>query len=275
MKLANGLPGKDGFLDSDGVTKAYVLEDTGLNRALGGPLADELFGGTGLDFLYGNGAADGIDKLYRSNGTLFESLDGGLAGDQWKKYARETNKVWYVSGSNLADEIHVDFVTEPGLLQNHHLITRLTENNGSFTFAAQIRLDFDAVDVSGNRIWNPQDVLFDLESLENRDRALAVGGLSRLLPPEGDFLAIIVDALAGNDRIIVGPTVQKTVWVDAGDGDDRVEIRSGNAILTDTTEQVIRNDQFGNASILNRQPDGTLSPISGNTSFTGLTLDNG
>ena len=46
----------NGYLDSDGVSPAYKLEDTGLNRMLGGPQADTLYGGTGLDFLYGNGA---------------------------------------------------------------------------------------------------------------------------------------------------------------------------------------------------------------------------
>ena len=60
--------------------------------------------------------------------------------------------------------------------------------------------------------------------------------LRELLPPEGDFLAIIIDALDGNDHIIVGPTVTKSVWVDAGAGDDRVEIVSGRPILIDQSE---------------------------------------
>ena len=60
-----------------------------------------------------------------------------------------------------------------------------------------------------------------------------------MLPPEGDFLAIILDALGGNDEITVGPTVQKTVSVDAGPGDDRVEILSGNVILIDQSTPII------------------------------------
>lgn len=52
----------------------------------------------------------------------------------------------------------------------------------------------------------------------------------------GEFLAIIIDALDGNDTITAGPTVQKSVWIDAGAGDDRVVIRSGNAILVDRAE---------------------------------------
>ncbi|MEZ6089230.1 MAG: hypothetical protein R3C05_14605 [Pirellulaceae bacterium] len=42
--------------------------------------------------------------------------------------------------------------------------------------------------------------------------------IAGLLPPEGNFSVILVDALAGNDRVTVGPTVQKSVWVDAGAG---------------------------------------------------------
>jgi Ca2+-binding RTX toxin-like protein len=150
----------------------------------------------------------------------------------------------------------------------------LTENNGSFTFAAQVRLDFNAVDGAGNLIWNPRDLLFDLEILQDLDRAPDAGGLSGLLPPEGDFLAIIIDALGGNDRIFVGPTVQKTVWIDAGSGDDFVFIRSGNAILPDRTEQLARNDLPGNASSLNPPSSTAATAISANTTFAGLTLDN-
>src|SRR6185503_6010130 len=89
--------------------------------------------------------------------------------------------------------------------------------------------------------------------------------LGRLLPPEGDFLAIIVDALGGNDQITVGPTVIKSVWVDAGAGDDVVQIRSGRPILTDQTEKPERNDEPGEAFDLGR--------IDGDLTFTGLTLD--
>ena len=68
-----------------------------------------------------------------------------------------------------------------------------------------------------------------------------------LLPGEGDFLAILIDALEGDDVIVVGPTVQKTVWIDAGPGDDRVEILSGNAILSDQAEYPTRNDTADDA----------------------------
>jgi hypothetical protein len=42
---------------------------------------------------------------------------------------------------------------------------------------------------------------------------------------------------------VVGPTVLKSVWVDAGPGDDRVEIRSGRPILADAAEGPNRNDE--------------------------------
>ena len=238
------------FVDNGG-----VLEVTGLNRMVGGVRDDNLFGGTTLDFLFGNG---GNDTLFRADGTTFTSLDGNVAGDAWKEYARESDQVWYVGGTNAADEIRVDFVTEPGLLADHHLITRLTENNGNFSFAAQVRLDFNAIDDEGNRIWDAEETLVDanarsatlarLEELgaiaDDQQRAELIGEVeiaetdlvNGLLPPEGDFLAIVVDALDGNDLITVGPTVQKSVWIDAGAGDDRVEIRGGNAILVDKAE---------------------------------------
>ncbi len=230
-------------------------EITGLNRIVGGSRDDFLFGGTALDFLYGNG---GNDTLVRSDGSPLTSLDGGLAGDEWKQYARESDQVWYVGGTNANDEITVDFVTEPGVLADHHLITRLTDNNGNVSFAAQVRLDFDATDGQGNRVWDEQDVVVgaaariaSLDALGSADantsdeqRADALAGIGEsttalhdaLLPREGDFLAIIIDALGGNDQITVGPTVQKSVWIDAGAGDDRVLVRGGNPILVDRAE---------------------------------------
>ncbi len=241
------------FDDSDDGTRA--AEDTGLNRMLGSAGDDTLYGGTGVDFLYGNG---GNDTLYRVDGSTFESLDEGLAGDAWKEYAKGTGSVWYVGATNADDVIALDFVTEPGLLQDHHLLTRLTEVEGNFSFSAQVRLDFSATDDQGNRVWDPTDVLLDLEALGtddllDRNEALAelgqretalVGGL---LPPEGDFVVILIDALAGDDRITIGPTVQKTVWVDGGAGDDFVEILAGNAILVDRAEYGTRNDRPGDA----------------------------
>ncbi len=231
----------DGSLDADdqltsGTKRApYVLEATGLNRMLGSERDDNLYGGTVVDFMYGNG---GRDALYRSNGTTMESMDGSLAGEEWKQYARESDQVWYVGGSNADDEIKVDFVTEPGLLTDRHLVTRLiTNNNGNFSFAAQVRLDFEATDEAGNRIWSKEGLAFrtdqlfavtgeDARTSENSPIIAAADArlkretalLSSLIPPEDDFLVILVDALGGNDydHITVGPHGQKTVWIDCG-----------------------------------------------------------
>ncbi|PWG68235.1 hypothetical protein DF186_25545, partial [Enterococcus hirae] len=63
-------------------------------------------------------------------------------------------------------------MTEPGVLADHHLITRLTNTNGNFSFAAQVRLDFDAVDSAGNPIWDKEDrvtTLGDLLSAQEND----------------------------------------------------------------------------------------------------------
>jgi len=108
-------------------------------------------------------AATGRNTLYRADGTSFESQDGGLAtGDGWKDYARGTDKVWYVAASGADDVITVDYVTEPGVLSGHHLVTRLTNNNGNFSFDSQLQLDFGARDENGNLVWDPLDAFYDL-----------------------------------------------------------------------------------------------------------------
>ena len=294
------------FVDSTGalfnandVTGTRQLEITGLNRMLGGERNDELFGGTVVDFMYGNG---GTDILYRANGTTFESLDDGLADDAWKSYARETDQVWYVGGSNAADKIDLNFVTEPGLLTDHHLLTRLTNNNGNFSFAAQIRLDFEATDAEGNKVWDADRLKFRVdELLANSDPNARTNELSKIvvatsdatneqllasiIPPEGDFQVILIDALGGNDQITVGPTVQKSVWIDAGAGDDQVEILAGNAILVDKAESSFgnglrgRNDIASQAFTLTRSVGGQFQTFDGTAAtadgleFNGLTID--
>ena len=261
----------------------YPLENTGLNRLVGMEYDDDLYGGTLLDFMYGAG---GSNTLYRSDGTTFDALEGEDESDAWKEYAKETGQVWYVGGTNADDQINVDFVTEPGLLADHHLITRLTDNNGNQSFAAQVRLDFSATDADGQPLWNTADEFLNLHAaLEISDMDATPGDLDDvnmetrplvggLLPPEGEFLAIIVDALAGDDEVIVGPTVTKSVWVDAGEGDDRVEIRSGNPILSDLAESAIpeggmrgRNDSPAQAFRIHSadQPGGAT--------YTNLTID--
>ncbi|PAY21344.1 hypothetical protein CKO51_01835 [Rhodopirellula sp. SM50] len=272
----------DGSFHDDSAGGTRSQENTGLNRMLGGVLADQLYGGTVLDFMYGQG---GGDTLYRADGTTFESLGNAIPGNEWKDYARETGQVWYVGGTNADDEISVNFVTEPGLLSDHHLITRLTDNGDNFTFDAQVRLDFSATDADGNLIWSPDQIQFDYEALRDAEEALdptseiadvlertaqeaRTSLIENLLPPEGDFLAIIVDALDGNDEIIVGPTVQKSVWIDAGAGDDQVTIRGGKAILADRAESSLSADGLTSRNDLPRHA------FEVDLHDTGLRLDN-
>ncbi|XZE17820.1 SdrD B-like domain-containing protein [Pirellulaceae bacterium SH449] len=265
--------------DSPGAGR--VLEDTGLNRMLGRDSDDLLFAGTGLDFLYGGG---GNNTLHGPDGVPLEFGMGVPASEQWLEYARGTDKVWYYAGTDSNDVITVDYVTEPGLLGDHHLITRLTENNGHFTFDAQVRLDFEATDADGNRIWDPQDIVYRIEEVDDIDdpkaRRLAFGQLlldSRFLPPEGDFMAIIIDAKGGDDQVFVGPTVQRSVWINAGDGDDRVEIAGGSTILADLADAALRNDLAGQPSNPSRAfeliGDGIQGVVDRSTVWRDLTLD--
>ncbi len=88
---------------------------------------------------------------------------------------RDTGQVWYVSGSNANDRITVDYVTEPGVLADHHLITRLTDNNGNVSFAAQVRLDFSATNEQGQPVWDPTDTVLDFQRLRDAEDAVARG----------------------------------------------------------------------------------------------------
>ncbi len=64
--------------------------------------------------------------------------------------------------------ITVDFVNEPGLLGDHHLVTRLTNNNGVFSFAASVNLDFNATDQTGNPLFDGADVSLKIDQLQQR-----------------------------------------------------------------------------------------------------------
>jgi hypothetical protein len=160
----------DGVLDA-GVTAVRALEDTGIDRMLGSAQDDELYGGTGPGFLFGNG---GDDKLFRADGSLFESLDGGLGGDEWKDYAKEYSSVWYVAGSGADDRITVDYVTEPGLLRDYHLVTRLTKNGDVYSFAAQVRLDPTGLAAGG--AFEAVDSDIETDDVEGRSSGVVADG---------------------------------------------------------------------------------------------------
>lgn len=264
---------------SFGVFDGTEWESTGLNRVLGGPQADQLYGGSGLDFLYGNG---GSDTLYRADGSELSSLVGGLgAGDDaaWKDYAQSTGKVWYRAATALDDVITVDYVTT-GKYARHHTISIGTETSSGNMFGIYFG-DFE-VGKEGNvldLVRLQDDVRTAIEAGQGLPAVAAYRGsfltvLQDILPEERDFAAIIIDALGGDDTVTVGSTVQKSVWVDAGSGDDDVHIESGFALLADQTDSEWRNDDRNHAFSLCSASSGEAT-ITASSAFTGLTIDSG
>jgi uncharacterized delta-60 repeat protein len=289
-----------------------VLEDTGLNRLLGSdnPAAsigenpavqttrrygDVLYGGTGLDFLYGNGGGGPFgDLLVTRHGTPFGTDESDLLGQtNWKSYARSTDAAWYLSGSNADDEINIDFVTNPyNPLFGRHLVTFRTAGafdprfSGFDSFSAFNREDQPIHDGDDNVILpdenrnrpsasNPQ-IAQDAVSQFRQFGIQETDLVERVFGGEPDFQVIIIDALGGNDSVVIGETVQKSVWVDAGDGDDTVLIQPQRAFLPDRTDRVgDRNDSaelaitLGNSSVVSRDPD----PLNNNRVYSGLTID--
>lgn len=271
-------------------------EDTGLNRVLGSANAtrgDHLYGGTGLDFLYGNG---GPDILYNRDGTKFEDMQNasGTGGDAWKNYAKSTNRAWYLSGSAGNDTISINYITNPyNPLFGRHQVTFQT--TGAFD-PRFIGFDsFGAFDKSDNRVatHSANDNNYDVEALlidpatglpRSESAALNVFqafGLSstdivnKVFGPEPSFDAIIIDALGGNDSITAGDTVQRTVWVDAGSGDDTVRIQPALAFLPDATDPMIVQI-IGSNPIRGNDDKATaynFGSIAGNRVFRGLTID--
>ncbi|MFO0947012.1 MAG: hypothetical protein U1D30_13895 [Planctomycetota bacterium] len=148
-----GTPGTPGFgvYDSPG-----VLENTGLNRVLGGQddTDDSLFGGTGLDLLYGNG---GDDKYYTKDGRDFAAEGDADGNVDWKVYAKSQSRVWYVGATDQADEIDVDFFVATGELAAYHSVRM-----SGPAFSVPILLRFQSVSVfkgsSGNDVyWQETD----------------------------------------------------------------------------------------------------------------------
>ncbi|MEM9643378.1 MAG: hypothetical protein AAF989_00180 [Planctomycetota bacterium] len=273
-----GVIGPDfGIVGEDG-----ELEDTGLNRLLGRDQDDLLFAGPGLDFMYGG---EGNDFLHDVNGRLLENF-GVPESEQWLEYVRRNDAVWYYGGTDRDDVITVDYVTEPGLLGGHHLITRLTENDGFFSFDARVQLDFAATHPDGSLVWDPNDLVNRIEELDQvvgsdarriSARSLELSG--DLLPPEGDFTAIVINARDGDDQVFVGPTVQRTVFTAAGAGNDVVEYASGTALLVDLADSNRRNESVGDPSDftsafeLRTTDDDVPSRIDDTIYFEKLTLD--
>ncbi|MCA9241632.1 MAG: hypothetical protein KDA37_15585, partial [Planctomycetales bacterium] len=226
---SDGVSDNGEFYTNDG-GGLYQRESTGLNRLLGGANADELYGGQGsvaqgdavvrsVDFLYGNG---GGDTLFNSQGTPFESVDSGLGGDDWKQYAQQSGSVWYVQLTEGDDRVEVDYASIEGGEFYHSIIHRT--NNATI-----IRFAFDYAH------WNPLDQILNLQTGEVEASQL----LAAVLPPANDFSVILIDALDGHDDIAVLPAVQKSVWIDAGEGNDTVRIQTDPLGQPSTRRDVI------------------------------------
>lgn len=260
-----------------------------------------MFGGTGLDFLYGNGGG-GVsgDTLYTARGTVFGAGENPYGRyNAWKEYAKQTDAVWYsgpnVGTTNNADTIKIgynDDTSNPVLIGRHYAEV----NNNIWVWTANSPVGSNAKDNS-NQTGNPNcnelggtekiggsEEFFDVEgmrysydaatgTLRRRTPESIVGdsGATRktdivgtILPPEGDFLAILVDTLDGDDTIEVSPTVQKSVWIDAGRGNDTINVQPTLVFLPDQT------DPIGNRNSTNAYDFGT---IVGDYAASGLTID--
>ncbi|NOT02310.1 MAG: LEPR-XLL domain-containing protein, partial [Phycisphaerales bacterium] len=326
--LADG-PGDDfgvyvddaGNLTLDDGGGAFEFEDTGLNRFLGSDnetTTDYFFGGTGLDFMFGNGGGGATgDRLVTRRGVEFQDEEGLLfADDAWKEYARSTDQVWYLGASAADDTIEVDFVTNPyNPFFGRHVVTLSTDGAFDPRFSG-----FDnatAYDGSGDPTHEMMDEVYEAETelmvaavevtenlgepdiaavpMDTHDRlddpfSLTPFDLINELLGEEDFLAIIIDALGGDDHVVVGETVQTSVWVDAGPGNDLVEIEPQLSFLPDVTDPVgnrndAREDAYplgdtaapgtvGTGSDTHGAGGAILEPIGlDNSVFTGLTID--
>ena len=279
-----------------------LVEDTGLNRALGSPntAPDFLFGGTGLDFLYGNGpyGAAAVDKLFTKDGILFQNMKDAQnsGGDAWKEYAKSTNRAWYLAASGGNDQIAINYVTNPyNPFFGRHLVTFQT--TGSFDPRFNGFDNVGAFDRSDNRVstQGTSDTYFDAAGVTN-DKATGAPlteaqrlanvqqfgeTLTKFFDNPEAFDAIIVDALGGDDTITIGETVQRTVWVDGGAGDDKIIASPTLAFLPDRTDPA---PHLVNGVLVNERNDsqfpaasGTkayeFAPIAGNATWTDLTID--
>lgn len=257
-------------------------EETGNNRVLGSRFrGDKLYGGTGLDFLYGFGPYNNPaeqDQLFRVDGTLFDdaptSAGGGM--DSWKTFAKENGRVLYVAGTNSDDIINVRQATDPneGELFGRHIVT--VQTNGKF--AAPITdAKFGSSANRQDRVRDASTIGYDFTTGAKRQEAVVSANIlgfretvtdlpSEGSPKDGDYQAILIDALGGNDIVTIDESVQRTVWVDAGSGDDRVTFAPSRAYLPDTTDRVgFRNNTKSTAF--------TLPTISHSQVFDNLTLD--
>lgn len=171
------------------------LEETGINRMGGGGGYDELYAGTGVDFLYGGGDRtdeDRRDKMYDKDGELVESAG---TTDDWKSYVRNLDAVWFIEGTQFDDTIRVDRVTEEGPLQGRHLVSVGYEEDGEPKLRAELHLSFDAKTPEGNSVWDSEQTVWRQELTLSGDG----GGFQ-----PGDEVYVAVFQMADDHYIEVG-----------------------------------------------------------------------
>lgn len=216
-----GQPGSSfGVIDSTTGNR----EDTGVNRVLGSDSNDSLYGGTGVDFLYGNG---GSDVLYTADGKSIESRDEALLGTlddsqypTWKDYLRNNDKVWYVGPDAVpgvdfgqANVITVDLKTFPSLGSGEFHTVNIQTSGAS----KEIFFDNDGL----------RAIRKDASTQTTSDPFAYVG--SYFQANESRYDVIFIDAAGGDDTITIKNSVTKSVWIDAGSGNDIVEFLPRNS----------------------------------------------
>ena len=295
-------------------------QNTGVNRMLGGDADDALFGGNGLDLLYGAG---GTDALFTKTGAAVGAGGNPLAGDTgteeddaWKKYAQQTDAVWYVGrqqghvgrpghhgpGAGRVRRQPLQSRLRPALRRDQAVRQQRTGtrrrtvlqphphrgDRGRERRSRRARPDLQRRRLLRRR--QGQGYAYDPAtgqltrrlSADRRDNArrgvtkTAIVGavpetepedsvVGTVLPPETDYLAILIDTGAGNDEVYVGGQVQKDVWIDAGAGHDFVRVASSDA--------VVRTDRTDGHLTGRYAPDSDTAPGRGNdTAATAFDL---
>ncbi len=281
-----------GVFKADGIT----LEDTGLNRMLGSEnllRSDKLYGGTVLDFMYGNGGG-GVegDALINRAGKPMRDADQEVnSNDDWKASVRNNKNVWYIGGTSANDTFNVNFTTDlTQPLGGRHVVSRSSAGEFSLDIRGITDVNTEGIQTQPGvqtprqQTSDTSDEYRDIEGtfidretgnrLTPAQRQDAVAALkessvdfiNRIFGSEPPTDAIIIDALAGNDVVNIGETVQATVWVDGGEGDDKVFNQPQRAFLPDLTEPIgQRNDALSNAF--------SIGTIDRSLIFTDLTFD--
>lgn len=260
-------PGKPfGTYDTNG-----DLEATGLDRMLGGPGDDLFFGGTGVAFMYGNG---GFDIFIDQNGKRINGADSGVNLDLWKEYARNSGKVWYIPTTDANDVVDV-------LLSNGQLTVKITEYNSSGAQTGEST--FTPANTYGTGKDTSAQQFRYSTAVPGSFAAGAQAGLyqqgagwsaNNAAPTTSDnFDVILIDTFKGDDTVTIQPGVPKTVWIDGGEGDDVITIKSNGIILPDKLEGVTdprakgKNDTRATAS--------DLGALSGSARHQNLTIHTG